>query len=176
MMRRFTAMSQAIEQRGSFPELIERDKPTAGRRRLIRAGFLLLATLLSLFFSGLAHGQQINASVTGVVSDEKQSLIPNASVVIESAQLAVRRTATTNADGYFSITNLPVGLYRITVEVPGFSNFVQENVKVDVGNTLSLTITMNVNQITQQVNVTETVYQTVNKETANIETLIFAVS
>ncbi len=142
---------------------------TEGLKQLVSP---LLALLLGLFLSGVVYSQQTNATITGVVADENRSVIPNASVVVESAQLAVRRTTATNADGYFIVTNLPVGLYRIAVVASGFSNFVQDNVKVDVGNTLSLTIGMSVSQITQQVNVTDTVYQTVNRENANVETLV----
>src|SRR5215510_7578369 len=132
---------------------------------------LLLAAVF-LMLSALVQAQQITASISGVVSDEGKSLIPNAAVTVESLQLAVRRNATTNEEGHFIVTNLPVGLYRITVQTPGFSDFLQENVKVDVGTTLSLNITMTVKQIAQQVDVRDETYQTVNKDSANVETLI----
>ena len=99
-------------------------------------------------------------------------MISNASVTVESPQLAVRRTTTTNEEGYFIITNLPIGLYRVTVSAQGFSDSLRESVKVDVGITLSLDIPMSVKQIAQQVDVRDEIYQTVNKDTANIETLI----
>src|SRR5262245_53917324 len=105
---------------------------------------LTIITTMGVSLSSLAHAQQINASVTGVVADQNKSMVPNASVLIESAQLAVRRATKTNSDGYFIVTNLPVGLYQVTVEAEGFASFVQENVKVDVGNTLSMNITLSV--------------------------------
>src|SRR5215510_4942678 len=81
---------------------------------------LLVITALCVALSSLAHAAQVNASITGVVADQNKSLVPNASVVIESAQLAVIRSAHTNEDGYFIVTNLPVGIYRVTVEAEGF--------------------------------------------------------
>ena len=126
--------------------------------------FLLLPTVL--------QAQQITASISGNVADENKSAIPNASITVESPQLAIKRNTTTNDEGYFIVTNLPVGLYRVTVQSTGFSDFIQENVKVDVGITLSLTVTMTVKQIAQQVDVRDEVYQTVNKDNANVETLI----
>ena len=137
---------------------------------LLRSLFALM--LLCLLTCGGVFGQQINAGISGFVADENKSVIPNANVVIESPQLGIRRTATTNDEGYFIVTNLPVGVYRLSVDASGFNEFTLDNVKVDVGNTLSLNITMSVKAITQQVNVTETIYQTVNKENANVETLI----
>ncbi|PWT88557.1 MAG: hypothetical protein C5B55_12885 [Blastocatellia bacterium] len=132
----------------------------------------LLLILMLLLLVPATHAQQITSSLSGVVADENKSLIPNATVTVESPQLAVRRTAVTNDDGYFVVTNLPVGIYRVTVSASGFSNTTQESVKIDVGTTLTLNITMSVKQISQQVDVRDTYYQTVNKESANVETLI----
>ena len=137
-----------------------------------RLMWFLFATAFWLLMSSPIQAQQINASINGVVTDENRSVIPNAEVLIESPELAVKRSTTTNEDGYFVVTNLPVGLYRATVKASGFANYSQENIKVDVGNTLSMTITMSLTQITQQVDVVDTVYQTINKENANVETLI----
>jgi hypothetical protein len=138
---------------------------------LLRQRFLRVAALVLLCF-GISHAQQISSSISGIVTDENKSLVPNAAVTIESPQLAVRRNTTTNDEGYFIVTNLPVGLYRVTVQSSGFSDSIQENVKVDVGITLSLNITMSVKQIAQQVDVRDEIYQTVNKDNANVETLI----
>ena len=133
--------------------------------------YLWLVAVLFLL-PGVSQGQQITASISGVVADENKSLIPNAAVNVESASLAVKRNTTTNDEGYFIVTNLPIGLYRVTVQATGFSDSIQENVKVDVGITLSLNITMTVKQIAQQVDVRDEIYQTINKDNANVETLI----
>ena len=132
----------------------------------------VLAAVFLLIPSATASAQQITSSVAGTVTDENKAVVANASVIVESPQLALRRTATTNDDGYFVVPNLPVGLYRVTVQASGFSDFTQESVKVDVGITLSLNITMSVKQIAQQVDVRDEIYQSVNKDNANVETLI----
>jgi Carboxypeptidase regulatory-like domain len=131
---------------------------------------LLLVTLLLL--SPSTQAQQIHSTVSGQVADSNESVIPKAKVSIESPELAIKRTAVTDAEGHFIVTNLPVGEYRITVEAEGFAPYVREKVKVDVGNTLSMTINLSVKEITQQVSVTDTEYQTINKDNANVETLI----
>ena len=77
-----------------------------------------------------AAAQQINASINGTVSTVREEVVPNASVVVESRALAVRRTATTDGKGFFVVPNLPVGVYRVTIEAEGFSAVVQENVKL----------------------------------------------
>ena len=163
-------MTQSNEQ--AARSLSARDQRMNPERRTRFGGLLLIAVTICLLAPSMARAQQINAAISGTVTDENKSVVPNASVTVESSQLAVRRTTTTNADGYFIVTNLPVGLYRVTVEAQGFGNRVQDNVKVDVGNTLSMAITLSVQQVTQQVSVVDTFYQTINKENANIETLV----
>ncbi|HEX8146108.1 MAG TPA: carboxypeptidase regulatory-like domain-containing protein [Pyrinomonadaceae bacterium] len=141
--------------------------------RLTRHFALLAAiALLAVGLPRPASAQQINASVTGTVTTVREEVVPNASVVIESRELAVRRTATTDGEGFFVVPNLPVGVYRVTVEAEGFTAVVQENVKLDVGNTFSMTVRLNVAGVAETVQVSENTYQTVNTETANVETLI----
>src|SRR4030095_7374157 len=84
----------------------------AGKWQLLLA--VAVVFLVLAFTTGSA--QQITASIHGVVADENKSLVPNAAVIVESSQLALRRTATTSDEGYFTVTNLPVGLYRVTVQ------------------------------------------------------------
>ena len=133
---------------------------------------LLLVPVMSLLLSSSTNAQQINSTISGLVTDVNESVVPSANVTVESAQLGIKRTATSGADGRFIVTNLPVGEYRVTVAAEGFAQFVREKVKVDVGNTMSMTIQLTVKEITQQVNVSDTEYQTINKENANVETLI----
>ena len=136
---------------------------------------LALLAAIALLAAGLprpAAAQQVNASITGTVTTVREEVVPAASVVVESRELAVRRTAATDGEGFFVVPNLPVGVYRVTVEAEGFTAVVQENVKLDVGNTFSMTVRMSVAGLSETVNVSENTYQTVNTETANVETLI----
>lgn len=138
------------------------------RRFALIAAVALLAGLVPR----AAFAQQINASITGTVTTAREEVIPGASVVVESKELAVRRAATTDDEGFFVVPNLPVGIYRVTVEAEGFTAVVQESVKLDVGNTFSMTVRMNVAGVAETVQVSEKTYQIVNTETANVETLI----
>ncbi|HWS86742.1 MAG TPA: carboxypeptidase regulatory-like domain-containing protein [Pyrinomonadaceae bacterium] len=149
------------------------DRQTGGPGSLARRVALLAAiALLAVGLPRAAAAQQINASITGTVTTAREEVVPGASVVVESRELAVRRTAATDGEGFFVVPNLPVGVYRVTVEAEGFAAVVQENVKLDVGNTFSMTVRLNVAGVTETVQVSGNTYQTVNTETANVETLI----
>ncbi|HZB44801.1 MAG TPA: carboxypeptidase regulatory-like domain-containing protein, partial [Pyrinomonadaceae bacterium] len=141
--------------------------------RLTRHFALLAAiALVAVGLPRTSAAQQINATINGTVTTVREEVVPNASVVVESRELAVRRTATTDGEGFFVVPNLPVGVYRVTVEAEGFTAVVQENVKLDVGHTFSMTVRLNVAGVSETVQVSENTYQTVNTETANVETLI----
>ena len=145
------------------------------RPRARRARPFALLAAIALVTVGLpraSSAQQINAAINGTVTTVREDVVPAATVVVESRELAVRRTATTDGEGFFVVPNLPVGVYRVTVEAEGFSAVVQENVKLDVGNTFSMTVRLNVAGVAETVQVSENTYQTVNTETANVETLI----
>ena len=152
--------------------LMSGNRASLGRATKRFSVCLLLVPGMSLLLSASTSAQQINSTISGLVTDVNESVVPNANVTVQSAQLGIKRIATSGVDGHFVVTNLPVGEYRVTVAAEGFAQFVREKVKVDVGNTMSMTIQLTVKEITQQVNVSDTEYQTINRENANVETLI----
>jgi len=119
-----------------------------------------------------ATAAQSSGTIAGRVLNERDEVVPGASVRVESEQLAVSRTATTNEEGYFVVPQLPVGVYNVTADAKGFSTYVQRSVKLDVGGGLNLTLRVRVGGPGEVVNVSGDLYQTVNTESANVETLI----
>lgn len=125
-----------------------------------------------LLLTGIVIAQQINGAISGRVLNERSEVIPNATVTVESTALSVKRTTTTDQEGYFTVPNLPAGSYKVTINATGFSDFRQENIKLDVGGNFAVTAHMRVGGANETITVTDQSYQTVNRETANIETLI----
>ncbi len=60
------------------------------------------------------------ASVTGVVTDPSGAAVPGAQIVLSNAVTRFSRQMTAQADGSFSLTNIPYQSYQLTVEGPGF--------------------------------------------------------
>ncbi|MCV4600630.1 carboxypeptidase-like regulatory domain-containing protein, partial [Escherichia coli] len=84
---------------------------------------------------GFLYGQEITGSIVGSVKDTTGAVVPGATVTItdpSKGDLVVRRT-TTNENGEFSVPNLQVSTYNITVEAPNFKKTVQAGIKLDVG-------------------------------------------
>ena len=76
---------------------------------------------LILCLAAASWAQDINASLSGTVTDSSGAVVPNASVQIVNANTGVvGYRGATNASGVYTAPSLPVGAYRILVESPGF--------------------------------------------------------
>ncbi|MGH9832449.1 MAG: carboxypeptidase-like regulatory domain-containing protein, partial [Blastocatellia bacterium] len=73
-------------------------------------GLGLLAALFAAF-AVRGAAQSDNTQISGFVKDQAGGVIANAKVTVKSDARAFVRSATTNAEGYFVITQLPPGLY-----------------------------------------------------------------
>jgi iron complex outermembrane receptor protein len=76
------------------------------------------ALLVVLFSGGLAAAQTSSGAISGrVVNGNSQKPLKGAVVVLEE----IRREATTDSDGRYSLPNVPPGVYHLTVAAPGFT-------------------------------------------------------
>ena len=133
---------------------------------------LLVASLAIVAPGALTAYAQINGSISGRVVNERDEVVPGASVTIASAELAITRATTSDQEGYFTAPNLPVGVYAVTVKAAGFADFKQENIKLDVGGAFNVNARLRIGGASEAITVTGDAYQTVNRETASVETLI----
>ncbi len=104
--------------------------------------------ILFLCLSGalLLDAQTFRGSINGVVTDPSGALVPNAQVqATEIATRASHNTITT-ADGHFSVQDLPLGAYKITVAAPAFATYTAENVRVTAGSVYTLTVRLSLAQ------------------------------
>src|SRR5262245_37775687 len=99
---------------------------------------ILTAILLLVWFSAAAPTfAQINrGAIKGAVTDPSGAVVGGAAVTATNVATGVESKATTDAGGNFTIPFLPAGLYRLTVEQPGFKKGVFERVNVPVGDTI----------------------------------------
>lgn len=76
--------------------------------------------LLALFSIPIFAQQTDNGSLTGTVSDETGAVVPGASVEAVSSETGLKRQATANQEGRWTITNLKPGNYELTVTAENF--------------------------------------------------------
>lgn len=118
-----------------------------------RFGVCVLAAAVSLGYGGRAAAQVSLASVTGVVSDSAQAVIPGAQVTIQNLETGLETGAGTNEAGYYTLLSLVPGSYELTVESDGFRRFVRTNLELETGQNLRLDVELEIGAITESVTV-----------------------
>lgn len=112
----------------------------------IKFKVMALAVLL-LALSATAFAQLETGQITGRVTDPNGALVPGAAVTVKSVETGAERTATADAEGSYTVTNLQPGLYDVTVQAPSFAKSTQR-VQVTVGAKASLDTQLSVTAIT----------------------------
>lgn len=103
------------------------------RKRLFIFGLLLLA----IFIQKAAYAVE-GGSISGTVTDHTGAVIPGASVSAVNLDTGVEQKVTTNAVGVYSIPNMTVGRYDVTITAAGFKPYKRLGVAVDVNSQLSV--------------------------------------
>src|SRR5450756_2517373 len=104
----------------------------------------LVLTLAVLGLTANVAYSQTTGDIEGTVSDTNGSSLPGASVEIKSPALQGTRMAVTDAAGRFRFPVLPSGSYTLTAALSGFTKVEKTNIRVSLGATATLPITMSV--------------------------------
>jgi hypothetical protein len=113
---------------------------------------LLTATLLLTTAVG-AGAQEFRATVRGQVVDASQGALPGATVTVQNTETNEVATATTNEQGSYTIPFLRPGLYAMTVEMPGFQKYSRTDMRLQVGQTAEVNVTLAVGGVAEEVTV-----------------------
>ena len=85
--------------------------------------------------------------------DPEGAIRPGATVVVRNTATNFEQTHVTDANGRFRALQLPLGPYRVTVTLAGFATLVREGITLIVGQTVSLTLRLEVSGVQQEVSV-----------------------
>jgi hypothetical protein len=137
------------------------------QRFSVRQIAVAVIVALGLFATPLA-AQQFSGTVRGTVQDSSGAVVPAADVTIILVATNETQVVTTDGDGVYVAPNLKPGTYRITVAKQGFKSAAVADVKVDVQQSRSVNITLELGQATEVV--------TVSGRAATVETTSSTVS
>ena len=119
--------------------------------RIWKRGFSHCAGVLWLCAAAVA--QYNLASLTGSVLDGSGAPVIDAKVTARNVGTGLTRRTSTGADGGFVVPALPVGAYTVTIEKAGFSTQVREGITLSVDQAASVTVTLQVGAVNQEVTV-----------------------
>src|SRR5215207_4482625 len=117
------------------------------RTRVVFGACLLL--LLGGALQAAAQSQATTGVIEGVVTESGGGAVPGATVTLRNTATNFEQTVASGADGRFRALLLPLGPYRITVALEGFSTVVREGVDLAVGQTLKLVFELQVATVAQ---------------------------
>ena len=105
----------------------------------------------------------ITGNLAGTIQDPTGAVVPGAKITLTKPDTNAVFTTTSGANGNFSLNDLPVGIYNVKIEAPGFSTRALENVHVDSNHTLDLgaqKLTTGTSTTTVEVNSNEALLET----------------
>lgn len=115
---------------------------------------LLIFLALLLIPAGFCFGQAVDRQqITGTVTDPTGAAVPQADIVVTNEATGVVRNVKSNADGNFTVLNIPVGVYTVTTTASGFKKSVLAGVNVDIGGKPDVPVQLAIGQATESVEV-----------------------
>ncbi|MDY7094998.1 MAG: TonB-dependent receptor [Acidobacteriota bacterium] len=115
---------------------------------------LLLGLLLALGLwapGAPAQSQATTGVIEGEVVDESGAVLPGATVTLVNTATNFTQVQITNDQGRFRAVLLPLGPYKVTVELAGFTTLVREGIELTVGRTVSLRLTLQVSAVEEEI-------------------------
>ena len=104
--------------------------------------------------ASLALGQVGNGTITGTVTDPAGAVVPGANVEATNAATGVVFPAVSTNTGAYSIPELPIGNYTVTVKRQGFKTYTHSNLAIGATQTLRENVTLEVGSATESITVT----------------------
>ena len=80
-------------------------------------------------------------------------MLPGVEVTATQTATGAARTAVTDESGSYTLTNLPIGPYKVEAGLPGFRTYVQTGIVLQVNDAPVINATLEVGQVTETVEV-----------------------
>jgi outer membrane receptor protein involved in Fe transport len=136
-----------------------------------RRAFVLFFSLCGLVLNASTAAAQVDrATLTGIVRDSSDAVVPGAMVTARNIGTTVPAQAVTDAQGTYVIAGLIPGYYLVEVELAGF-NKMSRTVDLDTGQHVRIDFKLTVGALEQKV-VVEAGTPIVNTEQATLGTVI----
>lgn len=115
--------------------------------------FLIAASAAMFVLAGFAHGQAVNGTVVGTVSDATGAVVPDAKITITEVRTGLSRTTASNQSGNYTAPNLAAGKYRLDVEKAGFRKSTVSGLDVEVNSTVRADVALQTGQVSESIEV-----------------------
>lgn len=114
--------------------------------------FFLCALVLMLACTVWA--QQGTSELRGSVKDQTGAVLPGVSITARNQDSGLFRETISGENGSFFLSGMLPGRYQIEAELPGFKRYQRAEIRLEVGKTTSVDVTLEVGNVTEEVSVT----------------------
>ncbi|MDX6575345.1 MAG: hypothetical protein QOE96_1298 [Blastocatellia bacterium] len=133
--------------------------------RIMFCGFVLL-------FLSTGVAAQFKAGIQGTVTDTAGGLIPAAKITLTNTETGKAQEATSSDEGFYRVSGLAPGKYKLAVEKAGYKQKVFDNVAVSAEAVQGLDVALDPGDISATVTITQETAQTLETENANVDKAI----
>jgi hypothetical protein len=132
--------------------------------------FLLLGS--TMFVGGRAAAQQATAQLGGKITDSSGAVVVGAEVTLRNSQTGISRKTTSNKDGEYLFTLIPIGSYELGVKQKSFQTYEQKGITLDINQNAKVDVALRAGASSEvvEVNANATQVDTVGSTLGKVET------
>lgn len=135
-----------------------------------KLGIAILFTLAASF--SLIQAQTTTGRISGTVTDSAGAVIAGANVTVTNPATNISQTATADENGFYTVTNLPVGTYTVSVEMPNFKKSVKTEIVLNADARLTIDFGLEAGQVSEVVQVVDESGEKVNTTSGEVAKVI----
>lgn len=129
--------------------------------------FVLILFLLAAFSSGMVYAN--TGKIAGQVKDKSTNEpLPGVNITVEGTRMG----ASTDADGYFFIINIPPETYTLKAEMIGYATFIMENLDVSLNQTTTANFLLETQAVEGQTVVVEATRPVVQLDVSSSQRIV----
>jgi hypothetical protein len=117
----------------------------------LRGSFVVLVVLLGATGASAQVGS--TAQISGVVSDASGGVLPGADVTAIQTETGFKRSGVTDANGSYTLSNLPIGPYRLETTLQGFRTMVRTGIVLQVNANPVINVTLPLGELSEAITV-----------------------
>jgi len=137
-------------------------------KRLTLSLRFALAFAALLVIQASAFAQTDTGRIAGTVRDPNSAVVSGATVVVRNERTNEERTVAASDEGVFQVPALKASTYTVVVNAPNFASSTASAVQLNVGQELTLDLTLQVAGATSTINVTDSSESTLDTGSARI--------
>jgi len=138
----------------------------------VRSVAARLAILSTAIWIVPALAQTSTGRISGAVTDPSDAAVVNAKVVVVNPDTQAVRTVATDANGFYTVTNLPIGNYSVDVTVEGFKTQSKRGIALVADGRVTVDFRLEIGSLQQTVEIVSSKVENLNTVSGEISRVI----